>query len=292
MADGFAVQTRQLRKTFRAGDQELQVLRGVDLDIRRGEFVSIMGPSGSGKSTLLNLVGLLDVPTSGAIRLLGVETHRMTAGQRAGMRRQSLGFVFQSFNLLPKLDALHNVMLPMAIAGVPRRARAPKARQLLESVGLGDRLGHLPGELSGGQRQRVAIARALALDPPVLLADEPTGNLDTGTSEEVMQLFSRLHAQGRTIIQVTHDEDMAKHGTRTIRFRDGRIESQHHRPVVLFEEPSFFLAPPRPRPGGAGTARPGPGPAPGTAGGSAGGSGAPGAAGPAGTAVRRPKGGA
>jgi putative ABC transport system ATP-binding protein len=251
VADGFAVQTRALRKSFRAGDQQLEVLRGIDLDIRRGEFVSIMGPSGSGKSTLLNLVGLLDVPSAGAIRVLGTETQRMTPNQRAGMRRQSLGFVFQSFNLLPRLDAMRNVLLPMAIAGVPRRTRHEKARSLLESVGLADRATHLPSELSGGQKQRVALARALALDPPVLLADEPTGNLDSATSAEVMALFSRLHAQGRTIIQVTHDEDMARYGTRIVRFLDGRVDRQEHRPAAPFEEPSFFLAPPRPRPSAA-----------------------------------------
>ena len=244
MPPGHAVQTRQLRKVYRAGDQDLEVLRGVDLDIRRGEFVSIMGPSGSGKSTLLNLVGLLDIPSGGAIRLMGTETQQMTANQRARMRRQTLGFVFQSFNLMPRLSALQNVMLPMAIAGVPAKARRQKARELLESVGLGDRLHHVPSELSGGQKQRVAIARALAMDPPILLADEPTGNLDSKTSAEVMQLFSRLHAEGRTIIQVTHDDEVAAYGTRTIRFRDGRIESQDHRPAMDFVEPSFFLAPP------------------------------------------------
>jgi putative ABC transport system ATP-binding protein len=243
--EGHAVQTRQLRKAYRAGDQELEVLRGVDLDIKRGEFVSIMGPSGSGKSTLLNLVGLLDTPTGGAIRLMGTETHHMAPNQRAKMRRQTLGFVFQSFNLMPRLTALQNVMLPMAIAGIPARVRRQKARELLEAVGLSDRMDHQPSELSGGQKQRVAIARALALDPPILLADEPTGNLDTATSAEVMQLFAHLHAKGRTIIQVTHDEEMAGFGTRTIRFRDGRIESQDHRPIMDFTEPSFFLAPPR-----------------------------------------------
>ncbi|HUR25516.1 MAG TPA: ABC transporter ATP-binding protein [Candidatus Thermoplasmatota archaeon] len=270
MPQGHAVQTRQLRKAYRAGDQELEVLRGVDLDIRRGEFVSIMGPSGSGKSTLLNLVGLLDTPTGGAIRLMGTETHAMTPDQRARMRRQTLGFVFQSFNLMPRLTALQNVMLPMAIAGVPLQVRREKARGLLESVGLGDRIHHVPSELSGGQKQRVAIARALALDPPILLADEPTGNLDSATSAEVMQLFVRLHADGRTIIQVTHDDEMASFGTRTIRFRDGRIESQDHRPMMDFVEPSFFLAPPLAQAKGVkklggpglGTALPGPGPAP------------------------------
>jgi putative ABC transport system ATP-binding protein len=223
MATPFAVQTRRLGKSYPAGDEELQVLRDVNLDIRRGEFVSIMGPSGSGKSTLLNLVGLLDVPTGGAIRLLGTETHRMGANERALMRRRALGFVFQSFNLMPRLTALHNVMLPMAIAGVPLRERRPRARRLLESVGLGDRTGHRPAELSGGQKQRVAIARALALDPPILLADEPTGNLDSRTSVEIMQLFRQLNRSGKTILQVTHSDEMAAYGSRTIRFLDGRV---------------------------------------------------------------------
>lgn len=221
----FAVQTRKLGKSYPSGDDVLSVLLDVDLDIRRGEFVSIMGPSGSGKSTLLNLIGLLDVPTGGAIRLLGTETHRMTGAQRALMRRRSLGFVFQSFNLMPRLSALHNVMLPMAIAGVPRRQRGQRARQLLESVGLADRARHRPAQLSGGQKQRVALARALALDPPILLADEPTGNLDSRTSADIMQLFQRLNRAGKTIIQVTHSDEMAAYGTRTIRFRDGRVVS-------------------------------------------------------------------
>jgi putative ABC transport system ATP-binding protein len=245
VATGYAVQTRQLTKAFRSGDEDLQVLKGVDLDVPRGEFVSIMGPSGSGKSTLLNLVGLLDVPSSGAIRLMGTETHRMGPGERAKMRRQALGFVFQSFNLMPRLNALHNVMLPMAIAGIPRRTRQETAKRLLGSVGLGDRLTHRPSQLSGGQKQRVAIARALALDPPILLADEPTGNLDSKTSLEVMELFVRLNESGKTILQVTHDEDMAAYGGRIIRFRDGRIVAQERKAVMAFEEPSFALAPPK-----------------------------------------------
>jgi len=244
----FAVQTRALVKAYPAGDGALTVLRGVDLDILRGEFVSVMGPSGSGKSTLLNLIGLLDVPTGGAIRLMGTETQGLSSASRAQMRRSALGFVFQSFNLLPRLDALRNVMLPMAIAGVPRKERRPRAAALLSDVGLGNRMGHKPGELSGGQKQRVAIARALALDPAIVLADEPTGNLDSATSLEVMQVFADLHAQGRTLIQVTHDEEMAGFGTRTIHFRDGRIASQEHRPLMAFETPSFYLAPPKPRP--------------------------------------------
>ncbi len=219
----FAVQTRKLAKSYPSGEGLLPVLLDVDLDIRRGEFVSIMGPSGSGKSTLLNLIGLLDVPTSGAIRLLGTETHRMNGPQRAMMRRKSLGFIFQSFNLMPRLSALHNVMLPLAIAGVPRSQRTRRGRVLLDAVGLGDRAKHRPAQLSGGQKQRVAIARALALDPPILLADEPTGNLDSRTSADIMQLFQHLNRAGKTIIQVTHADEMAAYSTRTIRFRDGRV---------------------------------------------------------------------
>src|ERR1051326_3067045 len=238
MAD-FAVQTRGLAKAYSVGGASVPVLRGIDLDVRRGEFVSVMGPSGSGKSTLLNLVGLLDVPTGGAIRLLGTETQGLSANERALARRRHLGFVFQSFNLLPRLDALRNVMLPMAIAGVPRKQRRPKAAALLSDVGLGNRLHHKPGELSGGQKQRVARAPALALDPPILLAAEPTGNLDSATSLEVMQLFLDLNAEGRTIILVTHDEEMAAFGSRTVRFRDGRIASEEHPPLMAFAAASL-----------------------------------------------------
>ncbi len=238
----FAVQARRVSKSYPSGDERLQALADVDLDIRRGEFVSVMGPSGSGKSTLLNLVGLLDVPDSGAIRLLGTETSRMHGSQRAMMRRRAIGFVFQSFNLMPRMSALGNVMLPMAIAGVPRRERAPRARALLESVGLGDRLRHRPAQLSGGQKQRVAIARALALDPPVLLADEPTGNLDSKTSVEIMQLFQRLNRAGKTIIQVTHSFEMASFGSRMVLFRDGRIVANSGAPQPPRAAPH---APPR-----------------------------------------------
>jgi ABC-type lipoprotein export system ATPase subunit len=218
---GMAVRTRRLSKTFKAGDSALHVLKNVDLDIRRGEFVSVMGPSGSGKSTLLHLVGLLDVPTEGEVHLLGTETGRMSGRQRALMRRRTLGFVFQSFNLMPRLNALYNVMLPMAIAGVPRRERRERAQRLLHEVGLGDRMGHRPAQLSGGQKQRVAIARALALDPPILLADEPTGNLDSRTGAEIMRRFQELNRAGKTIVQVTHDPDMAAFGTRIVRLLDG-----------------------------------------------------------------------
>src|SRR5688572_6558060 len=254
MPGGFAVQARGLSKSYFAGDQELKVLRGVDLDIRQGEFVSVMGPSGSGKSTLLNLVGLLDVPTAGAIRLLGTDVGSFGANRRAMARRSSLGFVFQSFNLMPRLSALHNVVLPMAIAGVPRRQRVAQARRLLASVGLADRAGHRPSELSGGQKQRVAIARALALDPPILLADEPTGNLDSHTSAEVMELFRRVNRSGKTIIQVTHDPEMASYGTRTVHFRDGRIEREER----VGRVPAFSVGPGR----SPAAARPSPAPPP------------------------------
>lgn len=256
-ASSFAVQTRKLAKSYHSGEGLLPVLLDVNLDIRRGEFVSVMGPSGSGKSTLLNLIGLLDMPTAGAIRLLGTETHRMNGSERAMMRRKSLGFVFQSFNLMPRLSALHNVMLPLAIAGVPSRQRVKRGRALLDSVGLGDRAKHRPAQLSGGQKQRVAIARALALDPPILLADEPTGNLDSRTSSDIMQLFQRLNKAGKTIIQVTHAEEMAAYGTRTIRFRDGRIISS---------QPTAQTRTPPPPPAGRRTATtPRPSPAEGVA---------------------------
>ncbi len=224
MSGGFAVQARELRKCYQVGEGELEVLHGLNVDIRRGEFVSIMGPSGSGKSTLLNLLGLLDVPTSGALRIAGHDAAALSNRERAMARREALGFVFQSFNLMPRMDALRNVMLPGAIAGVPRSRRRRDAIQLLERVGLGDRLDHVPSALSGGQKQRVAIARALALNPPILLADEPTGNLDSKTGREIMDLFRELNQEGKTVIQVTHSEEMSRHGDRTIRIRDGHIE--------------------------------------------------------------------
>ncbi len=228
----FAVQTRHLQKSYPAGDQELAVLRGVDLDVKAGDYVSIMGPSGSGKSTLLNLIGLLDAPNGGAIRLMGRDVHGLDSNQRALMRRKTIGFVFQSFNLMPRLSALNNVVLPMAIAGVPRKERQARAKRLLADVGLGDRMKHRPNELSGGQKQRVAIARALALDPPILLADEPTGNLDSSTSRDIMLLFVKLNRAGKTIIQVTHDENMAAYSSRTVQFKDGLIDKTRATPGV------------------------------------------------------------
>ncbi|HUR61835.1 MAG TPA: ABC transporter ATP-binding protein [Candidatus Thermoplasmatota archaeon] len=219
-----AVQAIRLGKAYPQGREQLKVLRDIDLTVARGEFLSIMGPSGSGKSTLLNLVGLLDAPTSGTLRLMGRDVSRLSAGQAALARRDNLGFIFQSFNLMPRLTALQNVILPLAIADVPRASRLARGQQLLAAVGLSDRARHRPAELSGGQKQRVAIARALALDPPILLADEPTGNLDTRTGEEILQLFVRLHRAGKTIIQVTHDAHVASFSSRVVHFRDGAIE--------------------------------------------------------------------
>lgn len=193
------------------------------MDIRRGEFVSIMGPSGSGKSTLLNMIGLLDTPTGGAIRLMQQDVNNLNKNARAAIRQQTLGFVFQAFHLLPRATAVQNVMLPMALAGVKRSERKTRAEKVLEAVGLGDRMTYQPSELSGGQKQRVALARSLALDPPILLADEPTGNLDSTTSKEIMQLFQRLHKAGKTVVQVTHEQTMANYSQRIIRFEDGII---------------------------------------------------------------------
>ncbi len=220
-----AVHALALEKSYPQGDEDVRVLKGVGFTIADGEWVTIMGPSGSGKSTLLNLIGLLDQPTGGSLLLRGRDVSRLSAKESAMARRENLGFIFQSFNLMPRMTALGNVMLPMAIAGIARTERTQRAERLLESVGLGDRMYYRPAQLSGGQKQRVAIARALALDPPILLADEPTGNLDSKTGAEVMQLFTRLHEQGRTIIQVTHDNDVANHAGRIVRLRDGVIES-------------------------------------------------------------------
>lgn len=219
----YAIQTRQLRKSYGTGATAVEVLKGINLDIRQGEFVSIMGPSGSGKSTLLNMVGLLDTPSGGAMRIMERRAQKLSKNQRAEVRQQTIGFVFQAFHLLPRATALQNVMLPMALAGVKRSARRKKAEATLRAVGLGDRMKNKPSELSGGQKQRVAIARAIALDPPILLADEPTGNLDSKTSEEIMRLFQSLHRNGKTVIQVTHEPTMARFGQRIIRFQDGVI---------------------------------------------------------------------
>lgn len=225
-----AIETKGLVKVYKSGEEDLQVLKRVGLGIARGEFASIMGPSGSGKSTLLNLVGLLDVPTAGTVRLNGQDVSALTRNQRAITRRKLLGFVFQSFHLLPRSTALDNVILPMRIAGVPRKERKTRAAELLDIVGLSDRMTHRPNKLSGGQKQRVAIARSLAMDPPIILADEPTGNLDSATSAELMALFGTLHRRGKTVVQVTHDRSMADFSDRVIHFKDGVIHRLETRP--------------------------------------------------------------
>lgn len=207
------------------GQQELQVLKGVSLDIYKNEYVSLMGPSGSGKSTLMNILGCLDSPTAGTYILNGHDVSKMPDNSLAEVRNKEIGFVFQQFNLLPRLTALENVALPLIYAGIPKSQRNEKAMQVLEKVNLTDRSHHKPNELSGGQCQRVAIARALVNDPSLILADEPTGNLDTKTSYEIMDIFGKIHAGGNTVVLVTHEEDIAQHSHRIVRLRDGLIET-------------------------------------------------------------------
>ncbi len=219
------IETHGLWRTYGEGDTAVHALRGVDLTIEAGELVAIMGPSGSGKSTLLNVLGCLDRPTAGAYRLLGHDVARLSANELARIRNHTLGFVFQSYQLLPRTTALDNVILPMLYAGTPRRELAPRATAALRRVGLGDRLDHTPAKLSGGQQQRVAIARALVNEPAVILADEPTGNLDSTTTAEILALFQELHAEGITIILVTHEADVAAHATRVLVVKDGAIAS-------------------------------------------------------------------
>ena len=209
------------------GGELIHALRGVDLSIQKGEYVAIMGPSGSGKSTLMNLIGCLDTPDEGEYWLNGKLVSDMKDRELARVRNRDVGFVFQTFNLLPRADALQNVELPLVYAGVKRKERMERARKALERVGLGERLNHRPSEMSGGQRQRVAIARALVTEPSILLADEPTGNLDSATSEEIMALFDDLHASGHTIILVTHEPDIAEHARRVLVLRDGAIEQDY-----------------------------------------------------------------
>ncbi len=223
------IETHDLWKTYVMGAEEIHALRGVSLQIDRGEYVAIMGPSGSGKSTLMNLIGCLDTPTRGTYRLNGKPVSEMNDDELARIRNEEIGFVFQTFNLLPRATALHNVELPLVYAGVPARERQARARQALERVELGDRVLHRPNELSGGQRQRVAIARALVNNPSILLADEPTGNLDSKTGAEIMALFDKLHAAGNTIVLVTHEADIAAHAHRVIHLRDGCIENDVRR---------------------------------------------------------------
>lgn len=222
---GNVIHIRNIVRNFQMGQEIVYVLKGIDLDIERGEYVAIMGPSGSGKSTLMNLLGCLDTPTSGSYILNGKDVSKMSDDELAGIRNKEIGFVFQTFNLLPRTTAIENVALPMVYAGVSKADRTVRAKEVLTSVGLGDRMDHRPNELSGGQRQRVAVGRALVNKPSIILADEPTGNLDSKTSLEIMQLFDEIHQAGNTVIVVTHEEDVAERAKRVIRLRDGVIES-------------------------------------------------------------------
>ena len=219
------IRITDLARAYQMGEERILALRGVTLDIRRNEYVAIMGPSGSGKSTMMNLLGCLDTPSSGEYWLNGQEVSRLSDNALARVRNREIGFVFQTFNLLPRATALHNVELPLVYAGVPTKTRREQAARALTQVGLAERMGHKPNELSGGQRQRVAIARALVNRPPILLADEPTGNLDSVTSEEIMRVFGELHATGQTVVMVTHEPDIAACAARVVTVRDGRIES-------------------------------------------------------------------
>jgi putative ABC transport system ATP-binding protein len=223
------IETRELWKTYTMGEEEIHALRGVSIQIDRGEYVAIMGPSGSGKSTLMNLIGCLDTPSKGSYLLNEKEVAAMNDDELAQIRNEEIGFVFQTFNLLPRATALHNVELPLIYAGVPGKERQERARQALEKVDLTSRASHRPNELSGGQRQRVAIARALVNNPSILLADEPTGNLDSKTGNEIMGVFERLHATGNTIVLVTHEADIAAYAHRTIHIRDGQVEKDVRR---------------------------------------------------------------
>jgi putative ABC transport system ATP-binding protein len=222
--DGIVIRTYNLWKSYEMGDQVINAVSGVDIEIHRGEYVAIMGPSGSGKSTLMNLIGCLDSPTQGEYFINGRLVSSMTDDELARIRNKEIGFVFQTFNLLPRATSLHNVELPLIYNGTPPAQRIEKAKAALAQVDLKERMNHKPNELSGGQRQRVAIARALVNSPSILLADEPTGNLDTATGNEIMALFERLHEEGNTIILVTHENDIALHAHRVIHIRDGKIE--------------------------------------------------------------------
>ena len=219
------IEIRNIIRDFKLGQEVVHVLKGIDLDIKRGEYVAIMGPSGSGKSTLMNLLGCLDTPTAGSYNLNGNDVSQMTDDQLAEIRNTEIGFVFQTFNLLPRTTALDNVALPMIYAGASKKERVERATEVLNDVGLADRMDHKPNQLSGGQRQRVAVGRALVNKPSIILADEPTGNLDSKTGTEIMALFDEIHASGNTVIMVTHEEEIAAHAKRVIRLRDGIIES-------------------------------------------------------------------
>ena len=221
--------THKLTREYDMGSELVRALRGVSLQIQKNEYVAVMGPSGSGKSTLMNLIGCLDTPTSGEYWLNGQKVSDLVDDELARIRNKEIGFVFQTFNLLPRADALHNVELPLIYAGMPARSRRDRAAHALERVGLGNRMDHNPNELSGGQRQRVAIARALVNEPSILLADEPTGNLDSTTSTEIMGVFGELHHQGQTVVMVTHEQDIAAHAERVVTLRDGLVATDQAR---------------------------------------------------------------
>ena len=230
------IETRDLWKTYHMGSEEIHALQGISIQIERGEYVAIMGPSGSGKSTLMNLIGCLDTPSRGSYLLNGQQVRELEDDELARIRNEEIGFVFQTFNLLPRATALHNVELPLVYAGVPGPARRVRALEALERVELSDRVMHKPNELSGGQRQRVAVARALVNNPSILLADEPTGNLDSKTGLEILTLFERLHGTGNTIILITHEADVAAYAHRVIHLRDGQVEQdarQSHRSPAM-----------------------------------------------------------
>src|SRR5271169_1863135 len=235
VSSGVVIKTEALEKTYQMGTEMVHALSGVDLEIRKGEYVAIMGPSGSGKSTLMNLIGCLDSPSAGKYWLAGRLVSDLDDDELAFIRNKEIGFVFQTFNLLPRATALHNVELPLIYNGTSSEERLAKAKRALEAVDLGERMLHKPNELSGGQRQRVAVARALVNSPSIVLADEPTGNLDTKTGDEIMALFARLHGEGNTIILVTHENDVARRANRIIHVRDGKVETDE--PVVHASRP-------------------------------------------------------
>ena len=234
------ISVQELKKTYVMGSEKVHALQSVSVDINKNEYVALMGPSGSGKSTLMNLLGCLDSPTDGKYFLNQTDVSKMDDGELAEVRNKDIGFVFQTFNLLPRLSSLENVALPLVYSGMSKSERLEKAQKALEAVGLGDRVEHKPNELSGGQRQRVAIARAIVNDPAIILADEPTGNLDTKTSVEIMAIFEEIHKQGNTIILVTHEPDIAEHAHRIIRLRDGLVETDvRNENVISAYDPSI-----------------------------------------------------
>ncbi len=229
----------KISKVYRMGDEIINALKSVSLSIQKNEYVALMGPSGSGKSTLMNILGCLDSPTAGSYVLNGIDVSMMSDSELAEVRNKQIGFVFQTFNLLPRLSSLENVALPLVYAGYTKQIRTEKAAEAMQKVGLGDRMNHKPNELSGGQRQRVAIARALVNDPAIILADEPTGNLDTKTSVEIMGIFERIHNAGNTVILVTHEPDIAEHAHRIVRLRDGLIEADfQNEKIIKVDDPT------------------------------------------------------